>query len=285
MAKLVKYTELAATTELEQQVARDIQRALGKRGAKVTHHGTPKGHAPSSAPADITIDWGTGKSASRLLVEVAQRKNESEFTSITEHLNRQVQATRAKNAVNVLYSGISTSVRLTKFIRNENKRREDNNESGRIIFIRLNDLQELLVQWASYPADQYPVEVILTAVSKWQEFTSDLAAYAVLQSVVLPGWSKRQKELDKERQKGVAIPVWRAEFRVIYESRAVIRHYESASSGGNEAAKPAMAANQQKFTIKWKQQLLQHLPNSAANMSLIGAAVVAFGWAQDSLYR
>lgn len=205
MAKLVKYTELAATTELEQQVARDIQRALGKRGAKVTHHGTPKGHAPSSAPADITIDWGTGKSASRLLVEVAQRKNESEFTSITEHLNRQVQATRAKNAVNVLYSGISTSVRLTKFIRNENKRREDNNESGRIIFIRLNDLQELLVQWASYPADQYPVEVILTAVSKWQEFTSDLAAYAVLQSVVLPGWSKRQKELDKERQKGVAI--------------------------------------------------------------------------------
>ena len=60
--------------------------------------------------------------------------------------------------------------------------------------------------------------------------------------------------------------VWKAGFRVIYEPRAVIRHYESASSGGNEAAKPAMAANQQKFTIKWKQQLLQHLPNSAANI-------------------
>ncbi len=58
--------------------------------------------------------------------------------------------------------------------------------------------------------------------------------------------------------------VWEAGCRVIYEPRAVIRHYESASSEGNEAAKPAMAANQQKFREKWNERLIKHLPYSTA---------------------
>ena len=35
--------------------------------------------------------------------------------------------------------------------------------------------------------------------------------------------------------------VWSSGRRVVYEPLAVIRHYESASSGDNEAAKPLMA--------------------------------------------
>ena len=60
--------------------------------------------------------------------------------------------------------------------------------------------------------------------------------------------------------------VWEAGYSVLYEPTAVIRHYESASSDGNEAAKPAMAINQQKFREKWNDQLLKHLPNSTANI-------------------
>jgi GT2 family glycosyltransferase/SAM-dependent methyltransferase len=60
--------------------------------------------------------------------------------------------------------------------------------------------------------------------------------------------------------------VWGAGFKVVYEPRAVIRHYESASSDGNEAAKPAMAANQQKFREKWNDQLLKRLPGSTRNV-------------------
>jgi GT2 family glycosyltransferase len=59
---------------------------------------------------------------------------------------------------------------------------------------------------------------------------------------------------------------WEAGYSVLYEPTAVIRHYESASSDGNEAAKPAMAINQQKFREKWNDRLLKHLPNSAANI-------------------
>ena len=55
----------------------------------------------------------------------------------------------------------------------------------------------------------------------------------------------------------IAWLVWEAGYSVLYEPTAVIRHYESASSEGNEAAKPAMAVNQQKFREKWNDQLRQ----------------------------
>ena len=60
--------------------------------------------------------------------------------------------------------------------------------------------------------------------------------------------------------------VWKAGYKVLYEPAAVIRHYESASSEGNEAAKPAMAIHQQKFRNKWHDRLRKHLPYSTANI-------------------
>jgi GT2 family glycosyltransferase/SAM-dependent methyltransferase len=60
--------------------------------------------------------------------------------------------------------------------------------------------------------------------------------------------------------------VWEAGYRVLYEPTAVIRHYESASSDGNEAAQPAMAVNQQKFREKWDDRLVKHLAYSTANI-------------------
>ncbi len=60
--------------------------------------------------------------------------------------------------------------------------------------------------------------------------------------------------------------VWEAGYSVLYEPTAVIRHYESASSEGNEAAKPAMVVNQQKFRAKWNDRLPKHLPYSTANI-------------------
>lgn len=60
--------------------------------------------------------------------------------------------------------------------------------------------------------------------------------------------------------------VWKAGLQVIYEPRAVIRHYESASSGSNEAARPAMAAKQQVFLSRWGRELERHCLPSARNI-------------------
>ena len=60
--------------------------------------------------------------------------------------------------------------------------------------------------------------------------------------------------------------VWASGRRVVYEPLAVIRHYESASSGDNEAAKPRMAANQLKFQEKWRKVLSLHSAPGADNV-------------------
>jgi len=114
------YSDLDPRTELEQSVAAGFAKALKKRGATVTHHGTSAAHAPATAIADISVDWTDGQVAHRLLVEVAKRNDESEFTSIVEHLNNAVAAEPSVD-IHVLYSGLSTSVRMARFLRNENQ--------------------------------------------------------------------------------------------------------------------------------------------------------------------
>jgi len=62
------------------------------------------------------------------------------------------------------------------------------------------------------------------------------------------------------------LQVWHHGLQVIYEPRAAIRHFESASSGGNEAAKPQMAANQSKLVKEWQQSLSGHLAPLTSNV-------------------
>ncbi|HVO60892.1 MAG TPA: methyltransferase domain-containing protein [Terriglobales bacterium] len=59
--------------------------------------------------------------------------------------------------------------------------------------------------------------------------------------------------------------VWQNGLQVIYEPRAVIRHYESASSEGNEKAQLQMAAKQSLFVGEWMQTLPRHLSPSTSN--------------------
>lgn len=199
-----RYTDLDPRKELEQTVAKDLHRCLEKRGGTIKHHGTAAGIAPALSPADITVDWKTGKKASRLLVEVAQRTDESEFTSIVQHLDNAVLA-QPKTAINVLYAGRSTSVRMARFIRNENRRRESLNLNGRLIFCPLNHLQEFIKHWATFPATVYPIDGVTGAINRWAEFTSDLAALTVLQEELFPDWDEKAKEIDAERQRALAV--------------------------------------------------------------------------------
>lgn len=68
--------------------------------------------------------------------------------------------------------------------------------------------------------------------------------------------------------------LWQKGFQVIYEPLAVIRHYESATSGGNEFAQVRMAEHQKKFLHKWSTALQRHY---APGLSPISAARIAVG--------
>ncbi|WP_088334186.1 N-6 DNA methylase [Sphingomonas mucosissima] len=178
--------------------------ALTKRGATVTHHGTNASHAPSIADADITVEWTVASKRHRLLVEVAKRSDESEFTSIVEHLNRAI-AVAPGMTTNVLYSGLSTSVRMARFLRNENQQRERDGRAGRIVFLPLNRLQTHLSHWAAAPAKAYPLTGLTSAVARWPEFATDLAAAQVFQEEVFPDWTEEEQELDLARLRELAV--------------------------------------------------------------------------------
>ena len=66
--------------------------------------------------------------------------------------------------------------------------------------------------------------------------------------------------------------LWQRGFQVIYEPLAVIRHYESATSGGNEFAQARMAEHQKIFSLKWNGELQRHY---APDPSHICAARIA----------
>jgi GT2 family glycosyltransferase len=66
--------------------------------------------------------------------------------------------------------------------------------------------------------------------------------------------------------------LWQRGFQVIYEPLAVVRHYESATSGGNEFAQARMAEHREKFLHKWNAVLPRH---HAPDPSHICAARIA----------
>lgn len=198
------YSDLDPRTELEQTVAADLTRAITKRGATVKHHGTSSSHAPSTAPADITVDWLEGTTRHRLLVEVAKRNDESEFTSIVQHLDNAIAADPSTRT-DVPYSGLSTSVRMARFLRNENQRRAATGIPGRIVFLALDRLQDYLARWASVPTPAYPLVGLRRAVDRWADFATDVAAAQVFQVELFPDWSDKAFELDAAQQRELAI--------------------------------------------------------------------------------
>lgn len=199
-----RYTELDPRRELEQAVAADLRLALEKRGVAVTHHGTPASPAPASAPGDITLEWKSGRKKYCLLVEVAQRRDESEYTSIVSHLDAVIDRDPSKE-YHVLYSGRATSVRMARLVRYENQRREDNELPGRIIFIRLDDLQELVEHWRTFPKNQYPVDSLIEACERWGDFTDDINAFRVMQECLFPKWEDKAEEIRKDIEKSILV--------------------------------------------------------------------------------
>ena len=190
------YRSLDPRTELEQTVTADLKAALDKRGATVTHYGKPASHAPASAPCDIAIEYGKGSHRRAIMVEVAQRTEASEFQSIVSHLEVWI-ATRGP-AVNLLYSGRATSARMARLVRNENERRAALGLAGRIIFVKLDDLEAFMERWRSLPASEAPVDRLDQVFARFADCKDDLTAAEVFREVLFPTWLEKKVELSAE---------------------------------------------------------------------------------------
>jgi hypothetical protein len=198
----VPYRELNPRTQLEQTVAADLEAALAKHGATVTHHGTAAAHAPATAPCDISVVFGTGNARRSLMIEVAQRNDASEFQSIVSHLDAWVASKPGR--VNLLYSGRSTSARMARLVRNENERRDSKGLKGRIVFLKFDDLEGFLGRWAALPANEAPLTSLDSVFKAWAECTDDLTAAEVFRREVFPSWDEKQTEINAEKEQRLA---------------------------------------------------------------------------------
>lgn len=190
------YSNLNPRTELEQHVAADLKAALEPRGSSVTHHGTPAMHAPATAPCDISIERGASRTRQAVIVEVAQRLDATEFQSIVSHLD--AWAASKPGGVNLLYAGRSTSARMARLIRNENERREAGGLKGRIVCLKLDDLQAFLDRWKALPAAEVPAEALDGVFARWRDCKDDLSSALVVREVLFPTWEEKRAALERE---------------------------------------------------------------------------------------
>lgn len=190
------YRELDPRTELEQVVAADLDAALGKRGATVVHYGKAGSPAPAAAPCDISFEYGPANDRRTVMVEVAQRNEASEFQSIVSHLENW-EATKG-GPVDLLYSGRATSARMARLVRNENERRASLGLAGRIIFLKLDDLEAYLARWAALPASEAPIAGFARIFDRHKECIDDLASAEVFRQCIFPEWQEKADELNEE---------------------------------------------------------------------------------------
>lgn len=90
-----KYDNLDARKELEQQIARDLNRALAKRGFTIRHNGTPDTHTPAGKP-DIEL-WDD---TTHINVEVTKRSKsyqDGEWQSFKDHFEETKRNNANKN--------------------------------------------------------------------------------------------------------------------------------------------------------------------------------------------
>lgn len=196
------YRTLDPRTELEQTVTADLKAALDKRGAAVQHHGKPGYHAPASAPCDISVEFGPASRRRTLMIEVAQRTEASEFQSIVSHLDAWVANRGAK--VDLLYSGRATSARMARLVRNENERRSANKLPGRIVFIKLDDLEAFLARWKGLPAAEAPISSLANVFERHAECVDDLTSAEIFRQEVFPDWSEKAAEIKIEKEDRLA---------------------------------------------------------------------------------
>ena len=195
-----KYDDLDASTELEQQLAADLQAALSGRGCEVIHNGTNSGgrHAPGGK-ADIEVR--DHPNSRLILVEVTRRKSSSadgEFIAVTDHLDKAIKA-GGYSHYDVLYVSPATSARLSANFRDLwNRTREREHKEGRVVALDFEATEMLVTKLASAPSDLYPSSRFGELFARWDEAEDDSLARWLVQQTIFPEDFELGKELEEE---------------------------------------------------------------------------------------
>ena len=153
--------------ELEKAIADLLKAALSKRGACVTHDGTP-------GQPDIIVEADDFA----FVVEVAKRSGAdaaSEYLAIRDH--RAETERKLGKTTHLLFTCLSTPDRLIKAMVSENHQREAEGGAAHSSFLRIESLTYVLDQLASSSADRFTLDRWREWFQEWREIRDDVVAF------------------------------------------------------------------------------------------------------------
>lgn len=207
-----RYSHLSPA-EIEAAVAGDLDGALGKRGATVTHDGRP-------GRPDIIVD------AERFafIVEVAKRSGAdaaSEYLAIRDH--RAETERELGKPTHLLFSCLATPDRIVRAMAEENSGRVRDGDPARSLFLELEALGFVLDRLISTSADLYPLERWVEWFQAAQDIGEDVVALEKFREIVLEEDEEAEREVERRVERGTQLKQ-EALRRDIQHLEDVLRH-------------------------------------------------------------
>ena len=164
-----KYDNLDARKELEQQIAKDLDRALVKRGFTIKHNGTAESHTPAGKP-DIEL-WDE---TTHINVEVTKRSKSSqdgEWQSIKDHFEETKRNNTNKKCF-LWFVAPDTYYRTINSIKDWNFAHQHERDQ-KILPICFSTFELFTKKLIETPKEQYTKKQILSLFDEFVEFIDD----------------------------------------------------------------------------------------------------------------
>ena len=188
---MTKYDSLDARRELEQTIAKDLKRALGKRGFNVKHNGTSEKPAPAGIP-DIEV-WTAQTHINVEVTKTTKSSADREMLSVSDHLNKR-KAFYSQKACFAIYISPETHYRMINAILDYNQARVEGDQ--KIIPICFSTFELLVEKLSTSHKALYQEDDLLKIFSRYNEFTDDDNILRIVHEEIFPDDLVLKKEID-----------------------------------------------------------------------------------------
>lgn len=187
-----RYDDLNSRTELEQTIAMEGKRALGKRGFEIKHNGTENTNAGRGVP-DIEI-WDDRYHINLEVTQTKKASSDREYLAIKDHLENTKKAYPRKQCF-VWYVSPETHYRMINAIREHNIAHR--HETDLIIMPLCFSNFELFIDKLMYATrDEYQKDQIIGLFSQYLYFVDDERVLKTLHEELFYSDIKLKREIE-----------------------------------------------------------------------------------------
>lgn len=193
---LTRYDELDARTELEQEITKELRRALEKRGFTICHNGTSTSCALGGVPDIEVYD-----DSIHINVEVTKTTKSSadrEFLAITDHLNS-VKKQYQKKRCYVWYVSPETHYRMINAIKGHNILRK-NKSDMKILPLSFFNFITFIDKLISSTKDEFKKNKFIPLFDEYLNFVNDEKVGVVFYEKLFSTDTELKKEFESREE-------------------------------------------------------------------------------------